>query len=84
MVKSLKLELARKFGGFSSNVSNGGWVEDGELMEEESITFNVSFPDFDSIEVARELFTWTGQAMGNDWIHIELDTFEALHTKAKD
>ena len=83
LIENIKIQLCADFGGFTSNASNGGWLEDGQLIEEESITFNVSFTDAADTEKARQLFTVAGLLLGNDWIHIELSTFSAMHTKAK-
>ena len=43
--KSLKLELARTFGGFTAYETAGGWVNpEGELIEEDGTTYQVAFP----------------------------------------
>lgn len=43
--KSLKLELAIAFGGFTAYETAGGWVNpEGELIEEDGTTYQVAFP----------------------------------------
>lgn len=43
--KSLKLELAATFGGFTAFETAGGWVNpEGELIEEDGTTYQVAFP----------------------------------------
>lgn len=83
ILQDVELELCKKFGGFTSNATQGGWLKDGKLTKEESTTFNVSFSDPADVEVARQLFTLAGLLLGNDWIHIECHTFTAQHTRAR-
>tara|TARA_R110000772_G_scaffold84378_2_gene178152 strand:+ start:83 stop:439 length:357 start_codon:yes stop_codon:yes gene_type:complete len=83
IIRNLKIELSHKWGGFSSNATQGGWVDDtGKLMEEDNITFNVSFTDIEDIDKARGVFTVAGLLLSQDWIHIECSQFDAGHTKA--
>jgi hypothetical protein len=81
--KIVCIELCKRFGGYTAHDTRGGWLHDGKLVKEESTTFETSFVNEADVESAREVFTLAGLLLGNDWIHIECHTFQALHTKAQ-
>ena len=83
ILDDLRLEMCKRFGGWTEHASAGGWLFEGKLVKEESITFETSFINRVDIESAREMFTTAGLLLGNDWIHIECHTFDAMHTKAQ-
>jgi hypothetical protein len=83
ILQDVELELCKKFGGFTSNATQGGWLHEGKIIKDKSTTFNVSFSDPADVEEARQLFTLAGLLLGQDWIHIECHTFTAQHTRAR-
>ncbi len=81
---NLGKELSDRYGGFSVREQVGGWVENGELLIEAGLVFDVSFVHAPGrVDKVRELFTVAGLLAGQTWVHIEQSKIEALHTKAQ-
>jgi len=76
-------DLNHYFGGFTSQSFIGGWVaENGKDVIEKGRVYEVSglAQGFD-VDLARMLFCKLGLDLGEQWMHIEVRTFDALHSK---
>lgn len=84
----LEFNLMMQFGGYTVEKFRGGWLnpENGEFERDSGQAYNVSFPidrEYSSkAERAIALFTETGRALGEQWIHIEESEFFAEHRRA--
>jgi hypothetical protein len=84
----LEFNLMMVFGGFTWQPFNGGWMNDqGDFIRDHGRAYLVSFEQAKTdkgradYERAIRLFQETGRAIGEEWLHIEVSSFSAEHTK---
>lgn len=72
------------FGGFTVSTCTGGWRhEDGRTVVESGQRYEVSFERAADIELARQLFAIAGRRIGEKWVHVEVSTYDARHTRCE-
>lgn len=70
------------FGGFTCARVHGGWRdENGADWFAPGIRYDVSFEKSADVELARQIFQDAGAAIGEQWVRIEVTSFQALHSK---
>lgn len=68
LVRALKLEAAQRFGGYSCDAVNGGWVnKDNELIEELSLRIQVQAAHYAEVLVFARI---AGRALGQSSVLI--------------
>ena len=84
--RQFEADLCKYFGGFTSQSFSGGWVSpSGELMIEKGRIYDVSgeLSTFET-DLARMLICKLGMDLGEQWMHIEVHHFQALHSKVNE
>lgn len=84
--RQFEADLCKYFGGFTSYSFAGGWVSpSGETMIEKGRIYEVS-GDLSTFEadLARMLICKLGMDLGEQWMHIEVHHFDALHSQVNE
>ncbi len=88
ILSALEFDLAMQFGGYTIEKARGGWLDgSGDIVRDSSQVYSVSFDpagdgSFKQHEKLIALFVAAGEALGEEWLHIERSTFIACHRKA--
>ncbi len=84
----LEFDLTLQFGGYTVSKARGGWLDgSGEIIRDSSQLYSVSFDPAarDSEKAEAKIigyFVTAGEALGEEWLHIERSIFTACHRKA--
>ena len=84
----LEFDLTMQFGGYTVAKARGGWLDgSGDIVRDSSQLYSVSFDPAarDAIKAEAKIigyFVAAGEALGEEWLHIERAIFTACHRKA--
>ena len=80
---TLREKLCAIAGGFTEYYMTGTWQnpDTNEILNETGLVFEVSVRYPHQVKYTRAEFITAGFLLGEDWLHIELHEYEALHTR---